>query len=350
MKIGNDVFLVCPLTKEKLTLIIKEKNNDEIVEGVLKTSSRNIYNIKNGIPRFISITQDVNQKKTGSQFSSKWKTVPMFGHEKESKKFYNKWFLQRYGFKTETNLKAFLNKKKFILDAGTGLGRDSTWYARLSDAKVFGLDIADTIDIAKRGSPNNIENLTFIQGDLTKLPFSYGFFDFIVCDQVMHHTKNTFNSFHHLAKHLLPGGHIAIYVYKIKSPIRELADNYLRKYLTKCSEDECWKFSQAITDIGKQLTEINATIKIKEDIPLLGIEKGEHNLQRLIYWNFIKCYWNPKFNEDINVSHNFDWYRPIYAHRHAPREVKGWFEKENLIVDHFDVVESGISVLGHKRY
>jgi hypothetical protein len=49
-----------------------------------------------------------------------------------------------------------------------------------------------------------------------------------------------------------------------------------------------------------------------------------------------------------NVITNFDWYHPLHAHRHRPEEVRAWCAEERLAVEHFDVVESGISVLARK--
>lgn len=84
------------------------------------------------------------------------------------------------------------------------------------------------------------------------------------------------------------------------------------------------------------------------DIPILQIKQGKYDLQRFVYYNFIKCFWNDDFTYDENVMTNFDWYHPKYAHRHSPEEVKEWFENLGLKMIVFDVGESGISVRGEK--
>jgi hypothetical protein len=61
-----------------------------------------------------------------------------------------------------------------------------------------------------------------------------------------------------------------------------------------------------------------------------------------------KCYWNDTMDWDANVITNFDWYHPLHAHRHTPEEVQRWCAEENLHIEHFDVQESGISVLARK--
>ena len=54
-----------------------------------------------------------------------------------------------------------------------------------------------------------------------------------------------------------------------------------------------------------------------EDIELLGIKAGRHNIQRLIFYTMFKCYWNPNLNFEDNVHVNFDWYHPRNCFRFA---------------------------------
>jgi len=62
-------------------------------------------------------------------FNSKWFRVPDWAEKTE--KIYRKWYLERYGYKTEQKFKIFLEDKDYILDAGCGLGRDSKFFAEL---------------------------------------------------------------------------------------------------------------------------------------------------------------------------------------------------------------------------
>jgi SAM-dependent methyltransferase len=257
------------------------------------------------------------------------------------------WFLDRYGFKTLDGLRAFLSPKRRILDAGTGHGRDSEMFAQNSTATVFGIDISDGIYNAYRDL-QQLENLHLVQADLRRLPFEEQFFDFISCDQVIHHTPDTRESLARLVRHLAPGGHIGIYVYKKKAPIREFSDDYIRQFTVNMPPDECFKVCEAITKFGQSLSRLGVTIDVPEDIPILGITAGKHDLQRFLYWHVFKCYWNETIDWDSNVITNFDWYHPLHAHRHTPDEVRSWFAENGLDVVHFDVVESGTSVIGHK--
>ena len=183
---------------------------------------------------------------------------------------------------------------------------------------------------------------------MRKLPFRKNFFDFICSDQVLHHTKNTETSFKYLTKYLGKGGSISIYVYNKKGPMREFADDFIRERTTKMTEKDCVEFSKDMTYLGKSLAQLKKKIKITRDIPILKIKAGTYDVQRFLYWNFLKCFWAEDDNFERSVGVNFDWYYPKFAFRHSPDEVRRWFKDVNLRITHFQEIESGISVNGRK--
>ena len=263
-------------------------------------------------------------------FSEKWRRIPDYGHTEATRKFQLGWYLQRYGWETMEKLAEFLQTRECILDAGTGLGRDARMYAENMNGQVYGVDISDSIDIA-RERLEHIPNLHLVQADIMELPFPEEMFDFIASDQVLHHTPDTEQAFKKLVPLLRRGGQIAIYVYVKKGATREYCDDFLRGFTTRMSADECYEFSRAVTEFGKALADMDV------------------DFQRAVYWKMFKCFWNDGFDFETNVMVNFDWYHPQYAWRHTPEEVEGWFKDEGLEILHFDVGESGISVRGVKR-
>jgi SAM-dependent methyltransferase len=342
-------FIVCPSCGVPLHLNQgKVKSENEITSGELRCENGHSFPILESVPRLIN-TDDVTgvKEEVQSSFSEKWSRIPNYGHDEKTREFQLQWYLQRYGWNGTGGLYDFLATRKLVLDAGTGTGRDTKLYAEHTPGQVFGIDISRSVEAAHQHL-RHLPNAHLIQADLTHLPFPKKFFDFIASDQVLHHTPNTEASFKYLVEHLAPGGQIAIYVYKKKGPVREFCDDYLRSYTTKLNAEECYQFSKAITSFGKSLSDQKVEITVPEDIPLLAINAGKHNLQRFIYWNFFKCFWNDDFDFETNVMVNFDWYHPKDAHRHTPEEVKRWFQDMNLEMVHFDVNESGISARGKK--
>jgi SAM-dependent methyltransferase len=341
-------WLVCPATGEELSLSVTNRTNGEIIEGELISRSGRRYAITGGVPRMLPEELiDEGQKETRSAFSSKWRRAPDFGHEEKSREFYVNWYLERYEFGALEGLREFLAGKRRILDAGTGNGRDTRLYAENSVAEVFGVDISSSIDSAY-SHLKGFANAHLVQADLTQLPFQTGFFDFIACDQVLHHTRNTEQSFHALAGKLARGGHLSIYVYKRKAPIREFADDFLRAAAREMSEEENWELAEQLTELGRALWETGAKVTLP-DLPVLGVKAGTYDVQRFVYWCMLKCYWNPALDYGDSVITNYDWYRPLYAHRHEPEEVKKWFRDAGLAIVTFHECEAGISVRGCKE-
>jgi ubiquinone/menaquinone biosynthesis C-methylase UbiE len=335
-------LLVCPNDRLPLTSSHRDESS-EIRDATLTCEGGHAFRVDKGVPRMLSDEMLAEQQKlTQASFSAKWKRIPKFGHEDASRNMYVSWYLQRYGFGTIENLRAFLANKRTVLDAGTGLGRDALLYGENCPGQVYALDLSTSIDDAYQ-HVGHMPNVHLIQGDLTQLPFREGTFDFIACDQVIHHTPDAPAAFQHLAAHLAPGGEIAIYVYKKKGPIREFCDDFLRAHYTTASEEECYAFSRAMTNLGKALTDLNIELDVPEDIPILGIKAGKQNLQRFIYWNVFKCYWNDDLDFETNVMTNFDWYHPFHASRHTEEELRSWCATAGLDIVHFDVIESGIS-------
>jgi SAM-dependent methyltransferase len=340
-------YLRCPETGSGLELRnAKFSDSDAVESGTLVSVEGRQYPVTAGVPvMLIPETWKAGQAETRESFSAKWKLAP--DYRKSTLPHYTRWYLERFHFGTVENLRRFLSDRRFILDAGTGHGRDAEMFATNSTANVFGIDISYGIYNAYRDL-NQIPNLHLVQADLTRLPFPPAFFDFISCDQVLHHTPDTRQSFQALLRHLAPGGYLGIYVYKVKGPIREFCDDFIRETAVQMTPEECFKLSEAVTAFGKSLSELNVEIEVPQDIPILGIKAGKQNLQRFIYWNVFKCYWNDTMDWHSNVITNFDWYHPLHAHRHTPEEVRSWYESAGLEIVSFDVVESGTTVLGRK--
>jgi len=298
-------------------------------QGTLSCFNGHEYKIVRGVPVFIPPGTFKDQIQVADTFDQKWDMVPNYGHDTATRDFQREWYLRRFGWETIDELKQFLGTKMRILDAGCGLGRDVRMYALATVGAVFGVDISDSVFMAQE-KLGNLGNVHIIKADMTRLPFPDNYFDFIACDQALHHTPNTRISFMELVRHVKPGGHLAVYVYKQKSKAREIADDLMRKYTTEMSHEDCVVFSTACAMFGQMVSKLNL------------------KLQRDIYWNIFKCFWNEDYDLATNVAINYDWYRPKYAWRHTPKEVKGWCDEANLTIEHFDVCDSGISVRGYK--
>jgi SAM-dependent methyltransferase len=287
---------------------------------------------ENFISRLNTATDvDTNQQQTLDIFSEKWVEADEYKDIEKMYEFQFEWFLSLYGFESEKDFKQYLSTKKTIIDTGCGLGYKAAWFAKLAPhAIVLGVDISDAINIAAKNFVQ-YPNLYFFRGDIANTGLKDGVIDFTVCDQVIMHTEVPEETFKHLTNITSNGGEFACYVYSKKALPRELIDDYFRKATHTISKEEMWKFSEQLTELGKRLSDLKITFE-SPDIPILGIKGGTYDIQRFIYWNFLKCFWKEDWGFDLSKSTNFDWYAPSNAKRFSKSEFMEMIEDNRLEV------------------
>lgn len=268
-----------------------------------------------------NVSDDENQEQTNAVFSEKWSKYDSCKDQESAYAFQRNWYLTLYGFQSEENLSRFLEDKAVIFDAGCGLGYKAAWFARLAPhALVIGMDFSEA---AARAAVRygDIPNLMFVRGDIAKTGFSDEVISYTNCDQVIMHTEQPEATFAELARITARSGEVACYFYAKKALPRELLDDYFRIHCKDMSTTALWEMSEQLTDLGRRLSDLNVTFEAP-DIPELGIKGGTYDIQRFIYWNFLKCFWNEGLGEETSTSTNFDWYSPSNARRFSAEEVK----------------------------
>lgn len=299
------------------------------------------FSIRDGVADFTDVA-DEGQRQTASSFGYKWTRQPDWGFAPGQEAVVRAAWRDFFGFSDPEELAALM-RAKVVLDAGCGAGTALNQFVDLPDA-IAAVDISDAI-YACRARFGDRPNVMFARADITELPFADAVFDVIWSSGVLHHTPDTFASLRAIVRHLKPGGRIVFYVYLKKAPIREFVDDYVRARIAPLPPPEAWRRMEALTKVGKRLSELHAEIVIDDDVPELGFKAGSYDLQRFIYYNVFKCFWNEALPFDHNVHVNFDWYHPAYSHRHTPDEVRGWLETLGLTAERFVVSESGIGVV-----
>jgi len=289
-----------------------------------------------------------NQQQTNDIFSDKWGKVEEMEKVGEMENFQFKWYLELYGFKNEEQLKIFLQSKRVIFDAGCGLGYKAAWFAKLApNSIVIGMDFSEAAKIAAKRY-KNIPNLYFVQGDIADTKLNSGVVDYVSCDQVIMHTEVPENTFAHLTDITSQNGEFACYVYSKKALPRELLDDYFRQNVINFDSEKVWEMSRQLTKLGKTLSELNINIDVP-DIPLLNIKGGNYDLQRFIYWNFIKCFWRDDWGIEMSDATNFDWYSPSNAKRYSEEEYKKMIGDNTLDIVTFHKEEACYSGRFKKR-
>jgi SAM-dependent methyltransferase len=345
------------------------EDGGHIVEGVVKSADGTWFPIIKGVPSFLtgpmrldlaafctrhglqmpadtqSRPEAKDQAETNKTFSDKWSKFKQYGLEPEHKEFLFGWYCKKLGVPDLEALKAFYAKRQRVLEVGPGSGFNTRFIAENCPGEVFALDVSEAAFTTFENT-RHLANCTVVQADLMDAPFADDSFDFIIADGVLHHTPNTRAAVEALFKKVRPGGQFFFYVYKEMGASRRFADRHIREAFSKMAPADCYKACEGLTELGRELSKLNARITIDKAIPILGIPAGEHDVQRLIYYNFVKCFWNDAFDYETNNMVNFDWYHPHNAWQHSEDEVRGWLK--DLGVTEFQINDAnpnGISVL-----
>jgi arsenite methyltransferase len=325
----------------------KVSSDDWLEDGELRGSSGASYRVTNGIPRFVD-DRDGAATQVADSFGFKWAQRESYASP-TFQKWYTSWLMSRYGFADERAMASFFGSAGCTLEVGCGSGLSAalTLSGHSARQRWVGLDISSSIDIAmdRLGREPAKE---FVQADILCPPFRPGVFDLIFAEGVLHHTESTERALKGLVPLLRPGGQMLFYVYRKKAPVREFTDDYVRDLLAPLGNQEAWDALLPLTRLGQALAQLHATVDVPEDVPLLGIEAGSQDVQRLIYWNFAKLFWNEELSFEENHHVNFDWYRPRYAWRQTEEDVRRWCKEAGLSVAYLDAQESGYTVRATK--
>lgn len=256
------------------------------------------------------------------------------------------WILNRNGFANIVELQNFLSRKRRILDAGCGNGRITALLRANSDPAMVEVVAIDLVaaSIADKNLAQ-YKNLSVREADLLGDLTSLGEFDFIYCQEVLHHTSDPRRAFQNLVNLLLPGGEIAIYVYCRKAPPREFVDDFVRNKIAEMPYEESIQHCKQIAELGRVLSELNVKVSIPK-VELLEIEEGEYDIQRFIYHFFMKCFWNQRLTPEENAAINYDWYHPQDCTRHTIEEIRQWFDNPGLKIVHESKDFYGITIRG----
>ena len=285
-------------------------------------------------------SQHANQQHTNDAFSEKWQKYEQSDEKERLYQYQRDWYLQLYGFGTEAALADFLASKRVIFDAGCGLGYKAAWFARLAPhALVIGMDFSDAARQAA-AAYRELDNLFFIQGDIAQTGLAAGSVDYTSCDQVIMHTEDPAATFAELARITArEGGEFACYFYAKKALPRELLDDHFRTACTTMDRAELWAMSEQLAELGRRLSALDVSFDCP-DIPALGIKGGLVDVQRFIYWNFLKCFWNEQLGRETSVVTNFDWYSPSNAQRFSEAEVRAIVDANGMAERFFRAEEA----------
>ena len=362
-------YIAVDASEDELELIIFAEKESHVIEGVLKRRDGYWYPILQGVPTFLEgklrpdfsqfrdkhglpaipeecgSTEQCSQGLTNVTFSDKWRRFRNYGMESSHQEFLFAWYCKKLGLDNVEELKRFYRNLDMILEVGPGSGFNSRFMAEHTEGQVIAADISDAAYTTFENT-HDLPNCHVIQADLMNLPLPDMMFDFVMADGVLHHTPDTKKAVSALYRKLKPGGQFFFHVYKKMGPARQFCDQHIRERFSKLEPEACYEACEGLTELGRELSKLGANITLEKGVPVLGIPPGIHDVQRLLYYNFLKCFWNDAFDFETNNMVNYDWYHPHNAWQHSEDEVRDWLEELGVKKCTFTPANpNGISVL-----
>jgi SAM-dependent methyltransferase len=210
-------LLACPSCGHDLTLTVRARDGEEILEGDLRcTSCSQNFPIRRGIPRFAELIGEV-EAATAEAFGYEWTRYSELAQR------YKQQFLD---WIRPVNAEFFRNR--LILEGGCGKGRHTALAAEFGARAIVAMDLSVAVEAAFANT-RQLPNVHIVQADLNHPPVKR-VFDYAFSIGVLHHLPDPERGFHALVSKLRPGGSISAWVYgregngwivHIVSPLRE---------------------------------------------------------------------------------------------------------------------------------
>ena len=266
-----------------------------------------------------------NRTITFKMFNEKWRRLPNYAED--TKFFYKKWYLNRYGYKTEKGLKNFLKDKAVIMDAGCGMARDAKLFKKLNpNSFVVAVDQSPYAVKAAKEYLKDCINYEVVRGDITTIDFPTKLFDFISCDQVMHHTPNPNKTLKHFMSLLAKGGVVNFSVCKKRNKYRNFVDDVIMQHGRTMTPKALWDFSIEVTKFAKALYELDIKNKKFEG-------KTYKNIQRFVHDHLFRCWYHPDISFELSVCQTYDWFsgNPRFSKAEVKQEILKGLPKYKLL-------------------
>jgi uncharacterized protein YbaR (Trm112 family)/SAM-dependent methyltransferase len=298
MKLDLLDYLCDPVDKSELRIEDRVVDADGgIVAGRLVSAAGRVYEIRNGIPRFI---QDTVATQAVHAFGDEWNYFN-FDHFKLN------WLAHtvRNTFGSPT---AFENK--LVVDAGAGSGMQSRWMREAGARRVIVLELSHSVDGVMSRNLKGLDGVDIVQCTIDRPPLKDGCIDgIVICHNVIQHTPSVETTARALWALVAPGGEFAF-------------NCYLQNTFTAPRRFRFWLYQRLRRHLSRSsfnfLLGYAKTMAMLRFVPVLGlilerlcfvvrgeVPPGPHHLRRAYR---------------IAVLNTFDWYGTHAYQHHKTRD------------------------------
>jgi SAM-dependent methyltransferase len=304
---------------------VERESKGEIEQGSLVcTRCTHTFPIVRFIPRFAP------SENYSSSFGFQWqrfRTTQLDSHTGVP--------VSRTRFFTESNWSPESLKGALVLDAGCGAGRFAE-VALDAGATLVALDYSQAVDACWANFPFH-PRLHLVQGDIYRLPFALGTFDFIYSFGVLQHTPDVERAFKSLVPQLKPGGRIAVDLYPA-TPLNYIWPKYWLRPLTKrIPQERLYRIVQKMVPLL-----LPASLALGR-VPRAG-RKLRHVIPVVNYEGIFPL--SPQQIREWAVLDTFDMLAPAHDRPQSTRTLEGWFAAAAL--EDVEVYRPGL-VVGRGR-
>ena len=308
-------YIVCPACHQELTLTIKNRDADHIMEGSLQCMGcLSTYPVTAGIP-ILLVQHNIHEENTI--------TAERFGHEWEAFDFIDVERYEQQFLDWIAPIQSDFFQNKVVLDAGCGKARHCIVSSQFQAKEIIGVDLASGSVRAAFRNTQHLPNVHIIRANLYQLPFRENTFDYVYSVGVLHHTPEPRQAFSELVKAVKHGGTISAWVYGREGNwwiINGL--NPIRRHIT----------SRLPLPLLKGIAFLLASLlHIIVKLIYAPINTNQHLqlLSKLLFYNDY-LFWISHFPFRENYSIVFDHLLPGIAFYLSKDEFTSWFEENPL--------------------
>lgn len=352
MRLRTLDFLVCPIYKTNLEILVWEYSNTEFSEydlerihglgldlglfdkeiktGALINRNQKIYYpIYNGVPRMLTykcgvfeefkikyseqIAKDLNGLVTPNLIPPKGELSVIKSFSKEWLEY--DWNPDKY-WKISSemmfmSMKCMLDienkpiKNKAVLEVGIGIGGIANYFSKEEKSELVGIDLGYAVDAAYRNFKGNIF-LHIIQASAFRLPLKENLFDYVYSQGVLHHSSDPKLCFKNVSKMTKSKGYFYVWLYNNTNEYRNVIRSFIM-IMEKIFRPLIWPLPSVVQDIVL--------------VPFAFLY--------IVYQNFLlrqdKKHVKYTWREAIHAAR--DRFTPRYAYRYSEEEISGWFEE-----------------------
>ena len=169
-----------------------------------------------------------------------------------------------------------------------------------SRATIVAMDQSPAALKVARKTLKPFANCRVVRADITRFT-GLEPFDFISCDQALHHTPVPADTLRHLYHNLTSGGVLNFFVCRTKNPYRDLVDDLIMDRARTLSPAELWRFAEVVTRFGEALHRLAiGNVRFRR--------RRYEDLQRFVHNQVFRCWYHPDIDFALSVSSNYDWF------------------------------------------